>query len=136
MSAAIATPSQNCAALAEQLLQEHQRSTAGEGFAAVKPEDRRRTARRNFVCWQLVAEFNGVTLPLQEDFQLRLCQDISAGGVSFLSDERPRSEDLVIALGQIPFIFFHVNFARAVRRRDLDGQPLQIGCRFIKRLMG
>ena len=136
MSTAIATPSETCATLAEQLLQQHQSSSPSENAPLEQPEDRRRTARRNFVCWQLVAEFNGVTLPLQEDFQLRLCQDISAGGVSFLSDERPRSEDLVIALGQIPFIFFHVNFARAVRRRDLDGQPLQIGCRFIKRLMG
>lgn len=136
MSAAIATPSQSCAALAEQLLQQHQSSIAIEDVALGTSEDRRRTTRRNFVCWQLVAEFNGVTLPAQEDFQLRLCQDISSGGVSFLSDERPRSEDLVIALGQIPFIFFHVNFARAVRRRDLEGHPLLIGCRFIKRLIG
>ena len=136
MSAVIATPSQTCAALAEQLLQEHQSSLAIDNGEMESTEDRRRTTRRNFVCWQLVAEFNGVNLPPQEDFQLRLCQDISSGGISFLSDERPRSEDLVIALGQIPFIFFHVNFARAVRRRDLEGHPLLIGCRFIKRLMG
>ncbi|MGI8980149.1 MAG: hypothetical protein ACR2FY_13070 [Pirellulaceae bacterium] len=136
MSAAIATPSQTCAALAEQLLQQHQGGIPIEEVIIGKPEDHRRSPRRNFACWQLVAEYDGVTLPAQEDFQLRLCQDISPGGVSFLSNVRPQSEDLIIALGQIPFIFFHVNFAHAVRRRDLEGHPLQIGCRFIKRLMG
>jgi hypothetical protein len=98
--------------------------------------ERRKSARRNFVCWQLVAEYDGFTFPVQQDFQLRLCQDISAGGISFLSDERPRSEELIIALGTIPFIFFHVRFARAVRRKDLEGQPLQIGCRFVRRIEG
>jgi hypothetical protein len=39
-------------------------------------------------------------------------------------------------LGAIPFVFFHVRFIRAVRRKDLEDQPLQIGCRFVKRIMG
>ena len=83
-----------------------------------------------------MAEYDGFRLPVQEDFQLRLCQDISAGGISFLADERPESEDLIIALGSIPFVFFHIRFARAFRRTDLQGLPLQIGCQFVKRLSG
>lgn len=136
MSNDTASSSLNCAALAEQLLQQYQKDKPAEPDFDAESQERRRNERRNFVCWQLVAEYDGFSFPLQEDFQLRLCQDISAGGISFLSDERPRSEDLIIALGPIPFIFFHVRFARAVRRKDLEGEPLMIGCKFVKRLMG
>ena len=58
------------------------------------------------------------------------------GGISYLASERPRSEELIVALGSIPFVFFHVRFIRAIRRKDLDDQPLQIGCRFLKRIGG
>ena len=136
MSTATESLSLSCAALAEQLLQQYQSDQPTEHVPASKPAECRKTQRRNFVCWQLVAEYNGESLPVQQDFQLRLCQDISAGGISFLSDEWPQSEELVVALGEIPFVFFHVRFVRAVRRKDLEGQPLQIGCRFIKRLGG
>lgn len=136
MSNATASSSLNCAALAEQLLEQYQKDKPDEPAPVVAAkQDGRKSDRRNFSCWQLVAEYDGFSFPLQEDFQLRLCQDISAGGISFLSDERPRTEDLIIALGPIPFIFFHVRFARAVRRKDLEGNPLMIGCRFVKRLM-
>ena len=130
MSTSAVSSSLSCAALAEQLLQQYPLDPDE------KQHERRQAPRRVFGCWQLVAEFDGETLPVQQDFQLRLCQDISAGGISFLSEERPRSEDLVIALGVIPFVFFHVRFVRAVRRKDLDGSPLQIGCQFVKRLAG
>ena len=136
MSNATASPSLNCAALAEQLLEQFQKDKPAESGSAPEGHERRKSERRNFACWQLVAEYDGFSFPLQEDFQLRLCQDISAGGISFLSDERPRTEDLIIALGPIPFVFFHVRFARAVRRKDLEGHPLMIGCKFVKRLMG
>ena len=130
MSTSAVTPSLSCAALAEQLLEKYPHDVDD------KQHERRTAPRKTFGCWQLVAEFDGETLPVQQDFQLRLCEDISAGGISFLAEERPRSEDLVIALGVIPFVFFHVRFVRAVRRKDLEGSPLQIGCQFVKRVAG
>ena len=136
MSTTSASPSLTCAELAEQLLQQFQQGKSTVYVPAANPRERRKTRRRNFVCWQLVAEFDGSTLPTQQDFQLRLCQDISAGGIAYLARERPKTENLVIALGAIPFVFFHVRFIRAVRRKDLEDQPLQIGCRFVKRIMG
>lgn len=128
---AVESPSQNCAVLAEQLLEN---SEAAPIEAGSEPKERRKNSRRNFDCWQLVAEYDGHKLPIQEDFQLRLFHDISEGGISFLASERPGSEDLIIALGAMPFVFFHVKFVRATRRKDLEDQPLQIGCRFVKRL--
>jgi hypothetical protein len=125
------SPSLDCADLAEQLLEN---SEGAEQDPGSESNERRKNSRRNFGCWQLVAEYDGHKFPIQEDFQLRLFRDISEGGISFLADERPGTEDLIIALGAMPFVFFHVKFARATRRKDLEGQPLQIGCRFIKRL--
>jgi hypothetical protein len=129
VSTSVVSPSLSCAAIAEKLLEEYPQDAAED-------RDRRNAPRRIFDCWQLVAEFDGETLPVQQDFQLQLCHDISAGGISFLAEVRPRSENLVIALGVIPFVFFHVRFVRAVRRNDLEGSPLQIGCQFVKRLAG
>lgn len=130
------SPSLTCSQLAEQLLRQLHGERKTAHVPVVVPNERRRTPRRNFVCWQLVAEYKGNTLPVQQDFQLRLCQNISAGGVTYLAKEPPKNEDLVIALGAIPFVFFHVRFIRATRRKDLEDQPLLIACRFIKRVMG
>ncbi|MFN0016925.1 MAG: hypothetical protein ACKVP0_01630 [Pirellulaceae bacterium] len=136
MSTVIASPSLTCAELAEQLLRQSPNARPTAHLPTSRPNEFRRSSRRNFVCWQLVAEYDGKTLPVQQDFHLRLCQDISAGGISFLANERPRTEDLVIALGAIPFVFLHVRFVRAVRRKDLEGQPLLVGCKYIKRIVG
>ncbi len=124
----------NCAELAEQLLEQHQKANPKKLGAEQKSEERRKSQRKNYDCWQLVAEYTGPLLPIQENFQLRHFLDISAGGFSFLAEERPKCDELIVALGPIPFVYFQVQVARAVRRKDLDEQPLQIGCRFIKRI--
>jgi hypothetical protein len=122
--------------LAEQLLQQYRRDTGAEQETEEDFHERRTSARRKFVCWQLVAEYDGWSLPSQQDFRLHLCQDISAGGISFLADERPRNDQLIIALGTIPFIFFHLRVVRVGRRTDLPDEPYQVGCRFVRRVMG
>lgn len=127
---------QTCAEIAEQLLEQYHRDTGAEPEPLADYQERRTTVRRKFICWQLIAEYDGWALPTQQDFHLHLCQDISSGGISFLADERPRTDQLIIALGAIPFIFFHVRVVRSLRRKDLEGQPYQIGCRFIRRVMG
>jgi len=134
-SVATANPSLNYAALADKLLVQYQRDYPGER-APPDREDRRRSPRRQFDCWQMVAEFDGQKLPSQQDFHLFRFHDISASGISFLADERPRGDDLVIALGSIPFVFFHVQIVRTVLRSDLDGGAMQVGCRFVKKIPG
>ena len=136
MSTESEAQSQTCAVLAEQLLQQYRRDAGADPEPDEDFHERRTSARRKFVCWQLVAEYDGWSLPNQQDFHLQLCQDISAGGLSFLADERPRTDQLVIALGTIPFIFFQVRVVRIGRRKDLPDEPYQIGCRFIRRIMG
>jgi hypothetical protein len=131
-STAAAPPSQNLAALADKLLVEYQRDNPEE--STPERDDRRKSPRRHYECWQLVAEFDGEKLPAQQDFHLCRFHDISSGGISFLADRRPRSDELVIALGSIPFVFFHVHVVRAVLRQDLDEATMQIGCRFVKRI--
>ena len=127
---------ENCAALAEQLLEQYRRDTGAEPEPEGDVQERRTSNRRKFVCWQFIAEYDGWALPAQQDFRLHLCQDISAGGIAFLADERPRTDQLIIALGTIPFIFFHVRVVRIIRRKDLPDDPYHVGCRFIRRIMG
>lgn len=96
--------------------------------------ERRKGDRHAYTCSQLMAPYDGWTLPKQADFRLMPCQDISPTGFSFLSQERPEYEHLVIALGTVPFKFFsaqvmHVKFA------DSSAAGLYVvGCRFLHRL--
>lgn len=136
MTTGTATPSQDHAAIADNLLAQYQRDNSGEEQSPAKQEDRRKNPRFKFDWWQLVAEYDGENLPAQRDFRLLRFFDLSASGISFLADQRPVSDDLIIALGIIPFVFIHVRIMRTVHRRDLDDLTLQIGCRFIKRIAG
>lgn len=123
-----------CGELAQKLLAEYQRGVRNASAEPDKQDDRRKTPRRSFQCWQFIADYDGRNLPPQKDFRLRLCQDISRGGLSFLTEDRPRTLDLVIALGATPFLFFHVRVVRSTRRSELRGHPLQVACQFIKRI--
>lgn len=113
------------AEIAAGLIDEYQKESANG-------VDRRKHPRHEYECSQLVAEFDGEKLPLQRDFELFEFHDISAGGISFLVKERPLSNDLVIALGRVPFVFFHVEIVCTV---PLEEHPkLKIGCRFVARI--
>ena len=96
------------------------------------PRERRRQTRRKYGCWQLVAEFDGENLPLQRDFELFEFRDISPSGISFEARERPLSNDLVLALGTMPFEFFHARVVRVVS--PPNSSKLLIGCKLLKRL--
>lgn len=122
--------------MAESLLVQYQRDKPEGQPDSAGQEDRRRSPRREFDCWQMVAEYDGAKLPTQQDFRLFRFHDISAGGISFLAEERPLGDNLVIALGNIPFVFFHVQVVRTARRKDLGEGTLQVGCRFVKRIPG
>ena len=126
---------QNCAAIADSLLAQYQSDRPIEQDPA-NPEDRRKSLRREFDCWQLVAEYDGQKLPVQRDFRLFHFLDISSSGISLLADKRPLSQELIIALGNIPFVFLHVRIVWTVPRKDLGNSTVQIGCEFVKRIQG
>lgn len=96
------------------------------------PGERRKHARRKYGCWQLVAEFDGENLPLQRDFELFEFCNISPSGVAFEANERPLNNDLVLALGIMPFEFFHARIVRVAS--SPNSSQLIIGCELIRRL--
>jgi hypothetical protein len=96
------------------------------------PGERRKHARRKYGCWQLVAEFDGENLPLQREFELFEFRDISPSGIAFEAKELPLSNDLVLALGTMPFEFFHARIVRVVC--SPKSSELLIGCKLLKRL--
>lgn len=107
-------------------------------FTSRDPDDRieRRGAdRRPFTCVQLVAPFDGTSLPDQADFQHVECRDISTTGFA-CHTPRPLSEPyVVIALGQVPFTFVvaEVTHTKQVDR-PAGGKQHVTGCRFVRRL--
>lgn len=93
---------------------------------------RRTSNRRPYACPQLLAPYDGQSLPPQAAFRLVDCQDISPSGFSFLSANEPQSPFVMIALGQVPFSFFS---AEIVRVEPLTGQAdeqMRVDCRFLR----
>ncbi len=127
---------QDCAVIATRLQAEYQRQSGSDQNEEPDHHERRKSVRRAYHCLQLVAEFDGLKLPNQHDFQLCQFQDLSSGGVSFLLPDKPKSQKFIIALGSIPFNFFLVQMMRARCRDDLADLPFQVGCRFIRKLVG
>ena len=111
---------------------EAEKSFARLGCSAV---NERAADRRAFDCQQLLAPFDGIRLPSQSEFRAVSCQDISAGGFSFILTERAEFEQVVVALGQVPFKFFTANLQNQSRVR-IKGRPCyRIGCRFTGRIV-
>lgn len=96
--------------------------------------ERRAGERKEFRCVQLLAPFDGVNYPTQEDYSRVRCHDLSPTGFSYLADARPAAKKLVAALGRTPFRFF---VAEVVNQRivERDGKrKILVGCRFIGRI--
>ena len=99
------------------------------------PADQRAADRRQFDCQQLLAPFDGIRLPSQSEFRQVICQDISPGGFSFVLEDRAEFDELVVALGQVPFKFFTARVANQTRIRHRGGFGYRIGCRFTGRIV-
>lgn len=96
--------------------------------------ERRTGERMAFRCIQLLAPYDGQTLPAQEDYSRVRCHDLSPSGFSYLADARPAALKLVAALGRTPFRFF---IAEVVNQRvvERDGRrKILVGCRFVGRV--
>ena len=111
--------------LVHELLQESRGYQVGE---------RRGEPRTKYDCVQLVAPYDGFSMPSQAQFRRAHCRDLASGGFSFFAEQPPEEEQLVVALGSVPFMFFIADVVR-VKRADVDltGSYL-VGCRFVRRL--
>ena len=98
-------------------------------------EELRTSPRRQFSYEQRIAPLTDGEIPDQDDFFEVECNDLSAGGISFVLDRPPDFTNLVAVLGKPPD---EVRFSAEVVRtwtEQRDGKEQHIvGCRFTGRL--
>lgn len=103
-------------------------------LASRRGEDRRRGARHAYGCRQLLAPLVGEELPDQSAFFHVHCQDLSAGGFSFITTDMPPGDRLVVALGRAPFMLVVAHIVRVEVTQLTSGVQYTIGCRFVNRV--
>lgn len=97
--------------------------------------DRRRHQRRPFCYTQVVAPFRRGRFPTPDTFREVQCQDLAAGGCSFLLPDAPDCDAYIVALGVEPHCTYVV--AEVLHaRRDFSKSPavFVVGCRFTGRI--
>jgi len=96
--------------------------------------DRRVKPRRSYPYAQRIAPIVDGTRPGLDEFVEVRCNDIAAGGFSFVSDGPPVSDTYVVALGCPPKVTYLVAQIAHVTRVQQDGQRrFLIGCNYIGR---
>jgi hypothetical protein len=100
---------------------------------AGETSEQRAAQRRRFDRIQLMAPFDGMRLPGQSEFRPIECRDLSSGGFSFVVTRRADFDELVVALGQVPFKFFTARVQNQTRLRG--GRGYRVGCRFTGRIV-
>lgn len=90
--------------------------------------------RHNYQCLQLIAPVINGKLPDQSQFRRVQCLDLSQSGFSYLASEPPTEENLIVALGSVPFTFLsaQVMHHKPIGRGDVP--EYLVGCRFTGRL--
>src|SRR5688500_3475921 len=96
--------------------------------------EQRNGRRHVYHCLQLVAPFDGNRLPRQEEFSWAMFKDVSKSGLSFLTEARPATKQLVVAVGPAPFTFLIVEVVRSSKRNDLENRPFHVACRILREL--
>jgi hypothetical protein len=94
----------------------------------------RRNKRKKFSCIQLVAPFEGRRMPSQAEFQPQLCHDLSPNGFSFWTQSQLTQSHLIVALGEVPFLFFVAEIVHQTYEPLGEPGGWRIGCRFIRRV--
>jgi PAS domain-containing protein len=98
--------------------------------------ERRRKPRRSFPYCQRIAPILDGKRPDLSEFQEILCNDISAGGFSFVSDASPASESYVVALGSPPkFTFLTARVAHVTPVKHEGRRRYLIGCHYVGRVV-
>lgn len=95
---------------------------------------KRKAPRRPYVQRQLIADYDGYKLPQSKDFYWATTQNISIGGVAFISARKPRTKFLIITFGAGRNLCFIGRVAWTSRRADLPKTPFEFGCEFVTRL--
>jgi hypothetical protein len=96
--------------------------------------NRRTGPRHPYRCRQLIGPIVDGRLPSQSQFFHVQCDDLSSGGMAYLADDMVTTDELIIALGTVPFLFLR---ARILRQEQVirDGNLVyRIACRFIGRI--
>ena len=96
--------------------------------------ERRGSPRHEYPVSQLIAPYNGRTLPVSSAFRQVQCHDLSPHGFSYISGVRPEHDFLVVALGQVPFTFLVARVVHTAERPDSDGTESLVGCEFTQRI--
>ncbi len=117
---------------AEEVLREQ------NAFQPVESEtdvQQRSSPRRNYRYRQLIAPRYDSLMPAKQDFFEVMCEDISAGGVSFYIDQLPDFESLVVALGTPPELtYFSARITRVIEKTYDGHEAWLVGCRFTGRV--
>ena len=96
--------------------------------------ERRGDGRHEYNQVQLLAPYDGRSLPVQADFQQVQCHDISPRGFSFFLPKRPDYEHLIVALGAVPFTFFSAQIMHADETVRGTSAHFLVGCQFTDRI--
>jgi hypothetical protein len=98
-------------------------------------KDLRASPRLAYHYYQLIAPlYNLHRLPPRKDFFPVECNDISAGGISFLFDRRPDFDNLVVSLGRPPAETYFTAHIVRIAREEKEGKTVYlVGCRFTGR---
>ena len=94
----------------------------------------RRSTRKKFTCIQLIAPYEGRRMPSQAEFQPQLCYDLSPTGFSFWQQKPIAPSHLIVALGEVPFLFFVAEIVHQAYEPLGEPGGWRIGCRFIRRV--
>jgi hypothetical protein len=97
--------------------------------------ERRRAARFPYQTLQLLAPVHGDTVPTIEQFKTVMCRDISSGGFSYRSDQKPESDRIVVLLRT-------KDEKRCIEARVVHSRPtfrdgrlqFDVGCKFTRRI--
>jgi PAS domain S-box-containing protein len=107
----------------------------GDRASAKSGADRRTSERKLFPYRQLVAPYEAGIIPPRDRFQSIRCWDISAGGISFLFDDRPSCRSLVVVLGGANGeVLMSAEIVRITELDEDDARGFLVGCRFSGKL--
>jgi len=106
-----------------------------DGPRSIVNGERRRRPRRAFPYQQLIAPIFEGRMPRRDDFVTTECNNIAAGGFSYLSDTRPETNTLVVALGTPPsFTYLSAEVAHVTPVEHDQGRKYLIGCTYTGRV--
>ncbi len=99
--------------------------------------EKRSSPRRDFRYFQRIAPVVDGHIPDNDEFIKVVCLDISVGGFSFVADQPPDYDELVISLGSPPNDRKVIAKIVRVVKTTVDGQRShQVGCQFVGRVKG